>query len=132
LRVLDLIVDDTTQPAEAVDDGARALVADAKLTLEWFHIVMDRSTQRFVNQMRVITLVCTVLVAFTLHLDTFEVFKTFRTNPELRARVVAYADTLENQAAALLEAGEVRKRREAEDQLQTAAGGRSQPPVHVL
>ena len=78
----------------AVVARAREKVDRTKDTMrEWFDMVMDRSTERFVNQTRRITVGIAFILAFALHVDALDILSQLQTNPELRAQLVAQAQT---------------------------------------
>lgn len=68
----------------------------------WFSSTMDRVSQRFVQQMRIWTIVFSILLAFAAHLDVFRLFTQLSSDAELRSRLVASADTMTKQAASIL------------------------------
>jgi hypothetical protein len=68
----------------------------------WFNTAMDRASQRFVLKMRLITVVCSVSVAFALHLDTFRFLSQVSADPELRAGLVSVSEAMRSHAAAVL------------------------------
>jgi len=79
---------------DAVVARAREKVDRTKETMrEWFDMVMDRSTERFVNQTRRITVGIAFILAFALHVDALDILSQLQTNPELRAQLVAQAQT---------------------------------------
>jgi hypothetical protein len=108
--------DDVAKVAEAVkkmfpNDFARAqslltpaLDSAASLPVkidQWFDSVMDRSAQRFALQTRIWTVVFAVIVAFGLQLDAFHLFTRLGSDAQVRAQVLATADVLNKQGAAL-------------------------------
>src|SRR5439155_2590511 len=68
----------------------------------WFDSMMDRVSQRFVVQARIWTVAFSVLVAFALHLDAFNLFTTLSSDSELRARLITSADALTKKADEIL------------------------------
>ncbi len=68
----------------------------------WFDSMMDRVSQRFSVQVRLWTVVFSVLVAFALHLDAFKLVTQLSSDAELRSRVVASADALTRKADDIL------------------------------
>jgi hypothetical protein len=69
---------------------------------QWFQCTMDRISQHFVMHTRIVTIICSVLIAFLLHLDTFEMLTRFSNDAELRSRLVASADALNQKADEIL------------------------------
>lgn len=69
---------------------------------QWFDSVMDRSAQRFTLHMRVWTVAFAIIVAFALQLDTFSLFTQLSTDAQLRAQIIASADTLQAKAGDLI------------------------------
>ncbi len=69
----------------------------------WFNSAMDRASQQFALWMRVFTVACSILVAFSLHLDTFRFLNQVSTDPELRASLVNASQAMQSQAAAILQ-----------------------------
>lgn len=68
----------------------------------WFDSAMDRVSQRFVQQMRIWTIVFSIVLAFAAHLDAFRLLRQLSSDAELRARLVSTADTMTKQAASIL------------------------------
>jgi hypothetical protein len=69
---------------------------------QWFDSMMDRVSQRFVSYARAWTIVFSLLVAFALHLDTFNLLTRLSANADMRASLVASADTLNKKADEIL------------------------------
>jgi hypothetical protein len=87
---------------EAVD---RALQTKKQVEVEikaWFDTVMDRSTERFILNTRWITAVIAFALAFTLHIDSIQIFKQLSTSSELRAKFVQQVDSTLQQADAVM------------------------------
>jgi hypothetical protein len=72
---------------------------------QWFDSMMDRVSQRFVSYARVWTVIFSVLVAFALHLDTFNLLTRLSADKDLRARLVSSAATLSKKADEMLAIG---------------------------
>jgi hypothetical protein len=68
----------------------------------WFNSTMDRATQRFTLQMRIVTVALSVVVAFAMHLDSFQLFTDLSASPDLRASLVAQAGSMERLAGDVL------------------------------
>lgn len=83
------------QVAPQVAAQIRQAVGDVEL---WFDSMMDRVSQHYAARVRVFTVVFAVLIAFTLHLDASALLDQIRTDPDLRARLVASADAMNKQA----------------------------------
>jgi hypothetical protein len=69
----------------------------------WFNSAMDRASQKFILKTRLITIVCSLIVAFALHLDTFRFLSQVSDDPELRAGLVSASQAMEKHAARVLE-----------------------------
>ena len=68
----------------------------------WFDNIMDRAAQSFVGQTRIWTVIFSVIIAFTLHLDAIRIFEQISNDPELRASLVVSSGALINRADAAL------------------------------
>lgn len=68
----------------------------------WFNSMMDRATQRFTAHMRVVTIAISIVVAFVLHLDSFQLFTDLSASPDVRASLVAQADSMQKLAGSVL------------------------------
>lgn len=68
----------------------------------WFDKTMDRVTQRFTVSTRWVTFAWAVAIAFIVHLDASTLFAQLSDNPEIRAKLLASTDLVENQAARLV------------------------------
>ena len=64
----------------------------------WFDNIMDRVAQSFVGQTRLSTIIFSLILAFTLHLDAFRLFEQISNDPELRASLIASSNAILNQA----------------------------------
>jgi hypothetical protein len=87
---------------EAVD---RALQTKKQVEVEikaWFDTVMDRSTERFILNTRWITAAIAFALAFTLHIDSIEIFKQLSSSSEIRAKLIQQMDTTLEQASAVM------------------------------
>ncbi|HEY2907200.1 MAG TPA: hypothetical protein VGJ29_14960 [Vicinamibacterales bacterium] len=65
----------------------------------WFDTTMDRVSQRFVTHMRFWTIAFSIVIAFTLHLDSFRVLSQLAANPDARARLDGASTALERLAS---------------------------------
>jgi len=87
----------TARGADAIDEvRAASDVALQRLTA-WFNSALDRAQEWYAAHTRWITIVASIIAAFTLQLDTFEVFKHLSTNSEFRDHLVASADAIQKQ-----------------------------------
>jgi hypothetical protein len=84
--------------AEAVA-GAKERVSAFR---DWFDTAMDRASQRFAAQMRLWTVIFSVVLAFGIQLDTSRLLEQLSLDAEVRARLVAGADAVTEQASAIL------------------------------
>lgn len=64
----------------------------------WFDNIMDRVAQSFVGQTCLSTIIFSLILAFTLHLDAFRLFEQISNDPELRASLIASSNAILNQA----------------------------------
>jgi hypothetical protein len=67
----------------------------------WFERAMDRASQRFTAQARVITVVLSLVLVFGAHLDAIRIFQMLSSNAQLRAQLAGSADALVKQAEQL-------------------------------
>src|SRR5690349_21850035 len=78
-------------PAPGADEGGRGAAGQVQVSVDrllqgvptaaeaflgpnikdWFNSAMDRASQQFAVKMRLFTMICAILAAFALHLDTF-------------------------------------------------------------
>lgn len=90
------------QHVEAVQGAVgRALQARTELeskVTQWFDTVMNRTTERFVAQTRMVTAIFGVALAFALNVDSIYVLRQLAESKELRSTFVAYADATLKQA----------------------------------
>jgi hypothetical protein len=68
----------------------------------WFDTVMDRSTDRFILHTRWITAGIAFALAFTLHIDSIQIFKQLSSSSELRGRLIQQMDVTLEQASAVI------------------------------
>jgi hypothetical protein len=110
---------DALQKLDTVMPHVATQVREATGDLErWFDSVMDRVSQRFAARMRLWTVLFSLIVAFTLHLDASVVLRSIRSDPELRASLVASADAMARQAEQVLGASMTSIFRVAAERLQ--------------
>jgi hypothetical protein len=85
--------------------GASEVMLKRDSIKSWFNSSMDRASQQFAVHMRIYTIICSILVAYGLHLDTFRFLGQVSSDPELRAGLVNASQAMQNQAAAILAQG---------------------------
>lgn len=68
----------------------------------WFNVTMTRVSQRFTMKIRIVTVVAAFLLAFGIHLDTFQLANQLLGNPEVRAKTVALSKSMLEEADAIL------------------------------
>jgi hypothetical protein len=83
-------------PSEPRLEGLRA----------WFDHVMDRASQRFAFEARLVTIVLSCIFVFAAHFDAPRLFRSMSEGAELRARLAATAEALEKHAEQLSRPGE--------------------------
>jgi hypothetical protein len=64
----------------------------------WFDHVMDRASQRFTLQARLVTVVLSCIFVFAAHFDSVRLFQSMSQGAELRAQLAATAEAIDNQA----------------------------------
>ena len=74
---------------------------------QWFDSVMYRTSQAFIRQTRVWTVIFSIIVAFILHLDFISLFEQISSNAELRASLVASSNAILNQAEEVIGASSI-------------------------
>lgn len=86
-------------------------LTDIKRSIDkWFDSSMDRVSQYFAMNIRFITVLFSIIIAFTLHLDAYSIFTQISGNPEIRAKLIVSSDALLKQAeAAIGTTGQVTK-----------------------
>jgi len=98
----------TEEAREAMQQMASAAQSSAvnlKTSVEnWFNSAMDRVSQRFALQMRMWTVLFSLLVAFAVHLDAINLYTRLSSDAELRAKLVGSADALVKQAGNIIPA----------------------------
>ena len=78
-------------PSEPRLEGLRA----------WFDHVMDRASQRFAFEARLVTIVLSCIFVFAAHFDAARLFRSMSEEAELRARLAASAEALDKHAEQL-------------------------------
>ncbi|HEX8882847.1 MAG TPA: hypothetical protein VF749_22550 [Candidatus Acidoferrum sp.] len=76
-------------PSEPRLEGLRA----------WFDHVMDRASQRFTFEARLVTVALSCIFVFAAHFDAVRLFRSMSEAAELRAHLAAAAEALDRQAA---------------------------------
>lgn len=128
--------------AVAVEDEITHVPAHAETRPEglkwWFQHAMDRASQRFTLQARMITVALSLLFVFAAHLDAIHLFQTLSSDAQLRAQLVFSAGTMTKQAEQILqkEGAGVHARREGgrtvvPDVYRKAMAAVLQPPLVV-
>ena len=64
----------------------------------WFDHVMDRASQRFTFEARLVTVVLSCIFVFAAHFDSVRLFRSMSQAAELRAQLAATAEALDRQA----------------------------------
>lgn len=64
----------------------------------WFDHVMDRASQRFTFEARLVTVVLSCVFVFAAHFDAVRLFRSMSQAAELRAQLAATAEALDRQA----------------------------------
>ena len=67
----------------------------------WFDHAMDRASQRFSLQARVITVVLSLVLVFAAHLDAIRLFRLVSSDAQLRVQLTGSADSITKQAEQL-------------------------------
>jgi hypothetical protein len=67
----------------------------------WFDHAMDRASQRFALQARVITVVLSLILVFAAHLDAIRLFRMLSSDEQARAQLTGSADAITKQASLL-------------------------------
>src|SRR5206468_891721 len=67
----------------------------------WFDHVMDRASQRFAFEARLVTIVLSCIFVFAAHFDSARLFRSMSEEAELRARLAASAEALDKHAEQL-------------------------------
>ena len=64
----------------------------------WFHYIMDRASQRFAFQTRLVTIVLACIFVFAAHFDGVRLLQSMSQGAELRAQLAASAESLDKHA----------------------------------
>ncbi len=88
---------------KAVTQASGGYAADARLEglALWFGRAMERASQRFTLQARLITLVLSFVLVFAAHLDAIRLFQMLSSDAQQRAQLAASADAIIKQAEQL-------------------------------
>ena len=88
--------------AVAVERPITQIAAPAEARLDglnlWFDRAMERASQRFTVQARVITVVLSLVLVLGAHLDAIRLFRMLSSDAQQRAQLAASADALVKQA----------------------------------
>jgi hypothetical protein len=88
--------------AVAVEKAVTQVSGQSDLRLEglamWYDHAMDRASQRFTLQARVITVVLSLILVFGAHLDAIRLFQMTSSDAQVRAQLASGADALVKQA----------------------------------
>jgi hypothetical protein len=88
--------------AVAVEKAVAQVATHAETRVEglnlWFDHAMDRASQRFTAQARLITVLLSVVLVTGVHLDAIHLFQSFSSDGQARAQMMASADALTKQA----------------------------------
>ena len=94
----------------AAEKTAEQVPSETKPRLEglnsWFDHAMDRASQRFTLQARVITVVLSLVLVFAAHLDAIRLFRMVASDMQVRAQLTGSADAIMKQAGQLSRARE--------------------------
>jgi hypothetical protein len=91
--------------AVAVEKAVTQIPAHAEARLDglnsWFDHAMDRASQRFTLQARMVTFVLSVLLVFAAHLDAIRLFQMLSSDAQVRAQLAGSADAMIRQSEQL-------------------------------
>ena len=98
----------STEADPPLDATLQKVLKEKLLTVEdgikkWFDTIMSRSSDLFVKQTRVITIIAAVVVAFVFHIDAGRIIHELYTNAEIRNSFVKMADDATARADKVLE-----------------------------
>jgi len=97
--------DDDPDLALAVEKTLKQVAGQTETRLDgvnsWFEHVMDRASQRFTLQARVITVAVALLVVCVAHLDAIRLFRTLSSEAQVRMQLFDSADALNKGAGQL-------------------------------
>lgn len=89
--------------ASAADKSAKPATPQIETRLEgvnsWFDHVMNRASQRFTLQARVITVAVSLVLVLGAHFDAIRIFRSLSSDAEVRSQIAGSTDALTKQAA---------------------------------
>ena len=85
-----------------VKDAAQTTAAAWEKFRFWFESTQDRAQQWFATQMRIWTIVFSIIAAFFFQLDTVEIYKNVSSNRTMREKLVASAGAFTTDAEKVL------------------------------
>jgi hypothetical protein len=95
-NILDILAKSGTEPWREV---LQQKLTDIQSSIDkWFDGSMDRASQYFAMNIRFITVLFSIVIAFSLHLDAYSLFSQISGNPEIRAKLMVSSDALLKQA----------------------------------
>jgi hypothetical protein len=101
----DTLDDNDGGVAVAVEKAVTQISGHTEPRLEglnlWFDHAMDRASQRFTLQARVITVVLSLVLVFVAHLDAIRLFQMLSSDAQVRAQLAGSADAIIKQAEQL-------------------------------
>jgi hypothetical protein len=112
--ILDLLIKSEVITTKPEEDDTNTETEDWKVPLEnslsklkpkiniWFDRLMNRTSQAFIRQTRIWTIIFSVILAFVFHLDLISMFEQISTDPELRATLVITSESILNKADNLI------------------------------
>ncbi|MBZ5659680.1 MAG: hypothetical protein LAO08_04670 [Acidobacteriia bacterium] len=103
--VQELPENDEDDMAVVVEKTAKQVSRQFEPRLEglnsWFDHAMDRASQRFTLQARVITVVLSLVLVLAAHLDAIRLFRMLSSDTQVRAQLTGSADAITKQAGQL-------------------------------
>ncbi len=95
-NILDILAKSGTEPWREL---LQQKSTDIQSSIDkWFDSSMDRVSQYFAMNIRFITVLFSIIIAFSLHLDADSLFRKISGNPEIRAKLIVSSDALLKQA----------------------------------
>lgn len=138
-RLLQKLAPNATAKAEEVISGLASSATRAIGRLEaGFSSTMDRVRQRFTLQMRIWTVVFSVIFAFVYHMDAKKIYSQLSTDPALRAGLSNASDDLLKKYNEVMaspsdsNAGKQQGAETAQEQKNTESGAAAQPTENDL
>jgi hypothetical protein len=103
--VRELPENDEDDMAIAVDKTQKQVSGQMESRLDgvnsWFDHAMDRASQRFTLQARLITVILSLVLVFAAHLDAIRIFRMLSSDAQVRAQLTGSADAIMKQAGQL-------------------------------